>query len=147
MSRSTPIAPITLPSESRSAAALRLVGITSPEALRGLRTTLRVTPRSTTSSRAATNSRVSSALMKRCSDCSTTSSLRKPSSSETASFACRIFPSRSETNTGSGAFAMMMSATRAPREADPSCCAWPFTLAFGAAELKIFLATGYPREE
>src|SRR6266516_3782921 len=36
MSRSTPIAPITLPSESRSAAALRLVGITSPEALQRL---------------------------------------------------------------------------------------------------------------
>src|SRR5215813_14547490 len=68
MSRRMPIAPITFPSESRSPEAFRLVGMTSPEALRGLRTTLRVTPRSTTSARAATNSRVSSALMKRWSE-------------------------------------------------------------------------------
>src|SRR6266436_1935563 len=81
--------------------------------------------------------------MKRESDCTTTSSLRKPRSSETASLAWRIFPSRSETNTGSGAFAMMMSATRAPRDADPSCCAPPFDSVLGAAELKTFLATGF----
>src|SRR6478609_1726880 len=81
--------------------------------------------------------------MKRESDCSTTSSLRNPRSSETASFAWRIFPSRSETNTGSGAFAMMMSATSAPRDADPSCCAPPFDSVLGAAELKTFLATGF----
>src|SRR5438128_1571336 len=112
MSLSTPMAPITAPSASRSAEALRLVGITSPVAARGLRRALRVTPRSTTSRRAAVNSRVSSSLMKRESDCSTTSSRRKPSNWETASLASRIFPSRSETNTGSGAFLMMMSATR-----------------------------------
>src|SRR6476620_4320566 len=82
--------------------------------------------------------------MKRESDCSTTSSLRKPRSSETASLAWRIFPSRSETNTGSGAFAMMMSATSAPRDADPSCCAPPFDSVLGTAELKTFLATGLP---
>ncbi len=82
----------------------------SPEALRGLRTASRVTPCSTTSRSAAVNSCVSSGLMKRESDCSTTSSLRKPSSSETASLACRIFPSRSETNTGSGAFSIRLSA-------------------------------------
>ena len=87
-----------------------MVGITSPEALRGLRRALRVTPRSTTSRRAAVNSRVSSALMKRESDCSSTSSWRKPSSCETASLAWRILPSRSETNTGSGAFLIRLSA-------------------------------------
>src|SRR5205085_1221736 len=110
MSRRTPIAPITDPSVSRRADAFSVVGITSPEALRGLRTAFRVTPRSTTSRSAAVNSRVSFSLMKRESDCSTTSSRRKPSSSETASFASRIFPSRSETNTGSGAFLIRLSA-------------------------------------
>ena len=38
------MAPITLPSGSRSAEALRVVGMTSPLALRGLRRALRVTP-------------------------------------------------------------------------------------------------------
>src|SRR2546427_11585864 len=52
--------------------------------------------------------------MKRDSDCSSTSSWRNPSSCETASLACRILPSRSETKTGSGAFAMIMSASREP---------------------------------
>ena len=127
MSRSTPMAPITLPSESRRAEALRLVGITSPDAERGLRTASRVTPCSTTSFKAAVNSRVSSALMKRDRDCSTTSSRRKPRSWETASFAWRILPSRSETNTGSGAFAMMMSASSAPRSGAPFA---PMSLAF-----------------
>src|SRR5437879_255032 len=56
ISRKTPMAPITLPSGSRSAEALRVVGITSPLALRGLRRALRVTPRSTTSPSAAVNS-------------------------------------------------------------------------------------------
>src|SRR5262245_20970203 len=120
MSLSTPIAPITLPSASRSAEALSVVGMTSPVAARGFRTALRVTPRSTTSRRAAVNSRVSSSLMNRDSDCSTTSSWRKPSSCEIASFAWRILPSRSETNTGSGAFLMMMSATRTSRAAAPA---------------------------
>src|SRR5438876_187419 len=64
------MAPITLPAGSRSAEALRVVGITSPLALRGLSRALRVTPRSTTSLRAAMNSLVSSGLMKRESDCS-----------------------------------------------------------------------------
>src|SRR2546430_5700991 len=110
MSRKMPMAPITLPSASRSAEALRVVGITSPPALRGLRRALRVPPRATTSRSAAVNSRVSSALMKRESDCSRSSSGRNPSSAETASLACRIFPSRSETNTGSGAFLIRLSA-------------------------------------
>src|ERR1041385_3589205 len=123
MSLSTPIAPITFPSLSRRADALREVGITSPVAERGLSRALRVTPRSTTSRRAAVNSRVSSSLMKRESDCSTTSSCRKPSSCETASLAWRILPSRSETNTGSGADLMMMSATRTSRVAAPSVSA------------------------
>ncbi len=108
------MAPITLPSGSRKAEALRLVGMTSPLALRGFKTTFRITPRSTTSRSAAVNSRVSSGLMKRESDCSSTSSWRNPSSCETASLACRILPSRSETKTGSGALAMIMSASREP---------------------------------
>ncbi len=87
--------------------------MTSPLALRGLSRAFRVTPRSTTSRNAAVNSRVSFALIKRDRDCSNTSSWRKPRSRETASLACRILPSRSETNTGSGAFAMMISATSA----------------------------------
>src|SRR5207253_5804965 len=86
----------------------------TPLALRGLSRALRVTPRSTTSRSAAVNSRVSSGLMKRDSDCSSTSSLRNPSSWDTASLACRILPSRSDTNTGSGALAIMMSACREP---------------------------------
>src|SRR5881409_3064948 len=45
-------------------------------------------------------------------DCSRTSSRRSPSRRETASFASRILPSRSHMKTGSGAFAMMMSAAR-----------------------------------
>jgi hypothetical protein len=57
-----------------------VVGIIAPEALRGFSRALRVTPRATTSRRAAMNSRVSSTLMKRDSDCSTTSAVRKPSS-------------------------------------------------------------------
>ena len=68
------MAPMALPSGSRRAEALRVVEMTSPLALRGLRRALRVTPRSTTSRRAAVNSRVSSGLMKRESDCSRTSS-------------------------------------------------------------------------
>src|SRR3989449_1577180 len=110
MSRKMPMAPITLPSGSRSAEALRVVGITLPLALRGLSRALRVTPRSTTSRSAAVNSLVSSGLMKRDSDCSRSSSGRKPSSADTASLACRIFPSRSDTNTGSGACLIKLSA-------------------------------------
>ncbi len=93
--------------------------MTSPRALRGFRTTFRVTPRSTTSRSAAVNSRVSSGLMKRESDCSSTSSWRNPRSWDTASLARKILPSRSETNTGSGALAMMMSASSAPRDLTP----------------------------
>src|SRR2546426_5561659 len=110
MSRRMPIAPMTLPSGSRSAEALRAVGMTSPLALRGLSRALRVTPRSTTSRRAAKNSRVSAGEMMRERDCSISSSGRKPSRAKTASLACRIFPSRSETNTGSGAFLIKLSA-------------------------------------
>src|SRR5579859_5419707 len=114
MSRKIPMAPITFPSVSRSAEAFRLVGITSPEALRGFSFVLRMTPRSITSRSAAVNSRVSSGEMKRESDCSITSSVRNPSSSYTASLAVRILPSRSETNTGSGAFLIMISASNEP---------------------------------
>src|SRR5436309_116842 len=114
MSRKMPMAPMTLPSASRKAEALRLVGIISPDALRGLRRALRVAPRSMTSRKAAVNSRVSSGLIKRDSDCSSTSSVRKPSSSYTASFAERILPSRSETKTGSGAFLIIISASSEP---------------------------------
>src|SRR2546426_509918 len=110
MSRRMPMAPITLPSGSRSAEALRVVGIPSPLALRGLSRALRVTPRATTSRSAAVNCRVSSGLMKRERDCSKSSSGRKPRSADTASLACKIFPSRSETNTGSGAFLIRLSA-------------------------------------
>src|SRR5438093_764320 len=53
MPRRMPIAPITRPSESRSAEAFRVVGVTSPEAVRGLSTALRVTPRSAARSAAA----------------------------------------------------------------------------------------------
>ena len=74
------MAPMALPSVSRSADALRVVGITSPEALRGFSRALRVTPRATTSRSTAVNSRASSTLMKRDSDCSTTSAVRNPSS-------------------------------------------------------------------
>src|SRR5256885_11856267 len=73
-----PIAPITVPSGSRNAEAFSVVGMISPEALRGLSRAFRVTPRATTSRSAAMNSRVSSTLMKRDSDCSSTSSLRNP---------------------------------------------------------------------
>ncbi len=104
------MAPMTLPSGSRRAEALRVVGITSPLALRGLSRALRVTPRSTTSRRAAKNSRVSSDEMMRDSDCSISSSGRKPRSAKTASLACKIFPSRSETKTASGAFLIKLSA-------------------------------------
>src|SRR5437667_438272 len=110
ISRRMPIAPITLPSTSRRVLALRVVGMTSPLALRGFRRTLRVTPRSTTSRRAATNSWVSLGEMNRDSDCSISSSGRNPSSSEQASLTWRILPSRSETNTGSGAFLIRLSA-------------------------------------
>src|SRR6267143_4112022 len=119
MSRRMPITPIARPSGSRRAEAFRLVGMTSPLALRGFRTTFRMTPRSTTSRSAAVNSRVSSGLMNRESDCSRTSSCRKPRSWETASLAWRILPSRSETKTGSGALAMMMSASSDPRHLAP----------------------------
>ena len=104
------MAPMTRPSGSRNAEAFSVVGITSPLAVRGLSRALRVTPFSTTSRRAAVNSRVSSGLMSRESDCSTSSSGRKPRSWETASLAWRILPSRSETNTGSGAFLIRLSA-------------------------------------
>src|SRR5713101_6798512 len=59
------MAPITLASKSLKAEAFSVVEITSPEALRGLRRALRVTPRSTTSRRAAVNSRVSCGLINR----------------------------------------------------------------------------------
>ena len=49
-------------------------------------------------------------LMNRDTDCSTTSSSRKPRSSDTASLVCKIFPSRFVTNTGSGAFLIRLSA-------------------------------------
>ena len=101
---------MTVPSESLKPEALSVVGMTSPEALRGLSRTLRVTPRSTTSRRAAMNSRVSSAEIMRDKDCSITSSGRNPNRSKTASFACRIFPRKSLTKTGSGAFLMRLSA-------------------------------------
>src|SRR5579871_6471595 len=65
MSRRMPIAPITRPSVSRKAEAFSVVEMVSPLALRGLRRALRVTPFSTTSRRAAVNSRVSSGLIKR----------------------------------------------------------------------------------
>src|SRR5437016_3125439 len=42
MSRRMPMTPVTLPPGSRSAAALSVVGMTSPEALRGFRRALRV---------------------------------------------------------------------------------------------------------
>src|SRR5205809_50173 len=74
------LAPITVPSGSRNAEAFRVVGMVSPEALRGFRRAFRVTPRATTSRSAAMNSRVSSTLMKRDSDCSRISSLRNPRS-------------------------------------------------------------------
>src|SRR5205085_5662323 len=112
MSRRMPMTPMTSPAGPRRAEALRVVGMTSPEALRGLSRTLRVTPRATTSPRATMSSRASSRLTKRESDCSRTSSLRNPSSSETASFASRILPSRLDTKTGSGALAMMRLASR-----------------------------------
>src|SRR5262245_40062425 len=44
MSCRMPMAPVTLPSGSRRAEALRAVGMISPDALRGLRRALRVTP-------------------------------------------------------------------------------------------------------
>src|SRR2546422_4216714 len=53
MSRRMPITPIARPSAARRAEAFRLVGMTSPLALRGFRTTFRMTPRSTTSRSAA----------------------------------------------------------------------------------------------
>src|SRR5205823_93896 len=65
---------------------------------------------STTSRNAAINSRVSSGGRKRDSDCSSTSLRCRPSSSDTASLACRILPDRSETNTGSGACLIKLSA-------------------------------------
>ena len=104
------MAPMTVPSGSRKAEALRVVGMTSPEALRGLSRASRVTPFSTTSRSAAVNSRVSFGLMNLDSDCSTSSSGRKPRSWETASLAWRILPSRSETNTGSGVCLIRLSA-------------------------------------
>jgi hypothetical protein len=79
-----PMAPMTPPSGSRRAEAFSVVEITSPEALRGFNRALRVTPFSTTSRKAAVNSRVSSGLMNLDSDCSTSSSGRKPRTWETA---------------------------------------------------------------
>jgi len=110
MSRRIPITPMAWPAPSRSADAFNVVGMTSPEALPGLRRRFRVTPRSTTSRTAATNSWVSGGLRKRETDCSRTSSRRRPSNCETAAFASRILPRRSQTKTGSGAFATMTSA-------------------------------------
>jgi hypothetical protein len=52
------MAPMTLPSVSLNAEAFSVVGITSPDALRGWSLELRVTPRSTTSRSAIMNSRV-----------------------------------------------------------------------------------------
>src|SRR5215218_6399253 len=63
----------------------------------------------------------------------------EPGSCDTASFAWRIFPSRSATNTGSGAFSMMMSAARALCGAAPS----PSTSAV-SVRLNSFLATVRP---
>src|SRR5207253_575825 len=84
-----------------------------PLALRGLSRAFRVTPRSTTSRRAARNSRVSAAEMMRESDCSITSAGRNPSNAETASCAGRILPSGPETNTGAGAAAIQRPANSA----------------------------------
>src|SRR5207302_1744197 len=58
MSRRMPMTPMTSPAGSRREEALRVVGMASPEALRGLSRTLRVTPRSTTSPRATMSSRI-----------------------------------------------------------------------------------------
>ena len=139
MSRRMPMAPITSLSELRRAEAFSVVGIISPDALRGLRTAFRVTPCSTTSSSASMKSLVSSGEMIRERDCSISSAGRKPSSSKTASFACKIFPSRSETNTGSGALAMMISAAReiAARRADLSAGATLDMAGGGASGLKL----------
>src|SRR5437867_3795258 len=52
MSRRMPTTPMTSPPDPRRAEALRVAGMTSPEALPGWRRTFRVTPRSTTSRRA-----------------------------------------------------------------------------------------------
>src|SRR5438128_8321810 len=132
MSRRIPMAPMTVPSASRRAEAFRVVGMTSPAALRGFSRTLRVTPRSTTSRSAAMNSRVSSAEMMRDKDCSITSSGRNPRSSKTASLAWRIFPRRSLTKTGSGAFLIRLSAyaralssSRMSRRIPMRPLAWP----------------------
>ena len=104
------MAPMTLPSVSLNAEAFSVVGITSPDALRGWSLAFRVTPRSTTSRSATMNSHVSSGEMIRERDCSISSSGRNPRRENTASFAWWIFPSRSDTNTGSGAFLMRLSA-------------------------------------
>ena len=90
-----------------------MVGITSPEALRGWRITLRVTPRSYDLVEGG-DELLRLLLADERSDCSSTV-LAEARSCETASLAWRILPSRSETNTGSEAFAMMMSAAGTPR--------------------------------
>src|SRR5205823_7589289 len=59
-------------------------------------------------------------LRKRETDCSRTSSRRRPSNCETAAFASRIFPPRSQTKTGSGALATMTSAARLLRTLPPN---------------------------
>src|SRR5438552_6602474 len=115
MSRRMPMTPMACPAASRSADAFNVVGMTSPDAVPGWSRRFRVTPRSTTSRTAATNSWVSGGLRKRETDCSRTSSRRRPSNCETAAFASRILPRRSQTKTGSGAFATMTSAARVLR--------------------------------
>ena len=114
------MAPMTLPSASLRAEAFNVVGITSPDALRGWSLAFRVTPRSTTSRSASMNSRVSSGEMMRERDCSISSSARNPRRANTASLAWWVLPSRSDTNTGSGAFLMRLSRRRGPDPA-PSC--------------------------
>ena len=101
---------MTLPSGSRRAEAFSVVGMTSPLALRGLSRALRVTPLLDHLAQGGGELARLLRADERESDCSISSSGRKPSSWETASLAWRILPSRSETNTGSGAFLIRLSA-------------------------------------
>src|SRR5207253_10707762 len=64
----------------------------------------------TASGTEAATSWVSGGRRKREADCSRPSSRGRPSNCETAAFASRILPRRSQTKTGSGAFATMTSA-------------------------------------
>ena len=104
------MAPMTRPSGSRRADALSVVGITSPLALRGFSRALRVTPFATTSRRAAVNSRVSSGLMKRDSDCSIDLVRPEPEQLGDGVVGLEDLALQVRTNTGSGALAMMISA-------------------------------------